>query len=221
MLGCKEPAMFIPAKFRQTDFAEIRRFIAAQPLATLVVQHENRLQAAHIPLFWYDNGSEWGALRGHFAKANLLWQAAGEDKQWLAVFQDSGCYISPNWYPSKARDHKAVPTWNYQAVHFSGRLTLLDDIDSTLAVLSELSRIHEAEQTRPWQLADAPPDYIQAMCKALKCFEFTIEQVEATYKLSQNQSAENRSGVVEGLQAKGGTAAEKMAEKVQRFAPDS
>ena len=106
-------------------------------------------------------------------------------------------------------------------MHFSGRLTLLDDTDSTLAVLSELSRIHEAEQARPWQLADAPPDYIQAMCKALKCFEFTIEQVEAAYKLSQNQSAENRSGVVNGLQAQGGAAADRMAERVQRFAPDS
>ena len=221
MLGCKEPAMFIPAKFRQTDFAEIRRFIAAQPLATLVVQHENRLQAAHIPLFWHDNGSEWGALRGHFAKANPLWQAAGEGKQWLAVFQDSGCYISPNWYPSKARDHKAVPTWNYQAVHFSGRLTLLDDTDSTLAVLSELSRIHEAEQARPWQLADAPPDYIQAMCKALKCFEFTIEQVEAAYKLSQNQSEENRNGVLDGLAGQDGAAAQEMIRNIARFAPDA
>ena len=106
-------------------------------------------------------------------------------------------------------------------MHLTGRLTLLDDTDSTLAVLSELSRIHEADQPRPWQLADAPPDYIQAMCKALKCFEFTIESVEAAYKLSQNQSAENRSGVVNGLQAQGSAAAEKMAEKVQRFAPDS
>lgn len=211
--------MFVPAKFRQTDFTEIRRFIAAQPLATLVVQHENRLQAAHVPLYWHDNGSEWGALRGHFAKANPIWQAAGGEEQWLAVFQNSGCYISPNWYPSKARDHKAVPTWNYQAVHFGGRLTLLEDAGSTLAVLSELSRLHEAGQPRPWQPADAPPDYLQAMCKALKCFEFTIKEVEAAYKLSQNQSAENRSGVVSGLQAQGGAAAEEMAEKVQRFAP--
>lgn len=213
--------MFIPAKFRQTDFAEIRRFLAAHPLATLVVQHGGRLQAAHIPLYWHDNGSEWGALRGHFAKANPIWQAAGAENRWLAVFQDSGCYISPNWYPSKQRDHKAVPTWNYQAVHLEGHLTLIDDADTVYTILAELSRIHEADQPRPWQLADAPQDYIQAMYKALKCFELTVENVEAAYKLSQNQSEENRNGVLDGLAGQDGAAAQEMIRNIARFAPDA
>ena len=215
--------MYTPSHFCVHDESQMQALIRRFPLGALVCMTEQGLDANHLPFELLENTAANGGtqLIAHVARANPLWQQISNGDRVLVIFRAEDAYISPNWYPSKARDHKAVPTWNYQAVHLTGRLTLLDDTDSTLAVLSELSRIHEADQPRPWQLADAPPDYIQAMCKALKCFEFTIESVEAAYKLSQNQSAENRSGVVNGLQAQGSAAAEKMAEKVQRFAPDS
>ena len=59
------------------------------------------------------------------------------------------------------------------------------------------------------------------MCKALKCFEFTIESVEAAYKLSQNQSEENRNGVLDGLAGQDGAAAQEMIRNIARFAPDA
>jgi hypothetical protein len=113
----------------------------------------------------------------------------------------------------------AVTLWR----HSCKALELIVEV-ADVVVAHAHADLRDGEVRRDQQglcLADAPPDYIQAMCKALKCFEFTIESVEAAYKLSQNQSAENRSGVVNGLQAQGSAAAEKMAEKVQRFAPDS
>ena len=211
--------MFIPAKFKQTDLNELRRFVAAHPLATLVVAGASEPQAAHIPVFWHDDGSEYGLLRGHFAKANPIWQADA-DADWLAICQNNGHYLSPNWYPSKARDHKAVPTWNYQAVHLRGRLRLLTEATDIHALLATLTRQHEAGQPQPWRLEDAPADYLAALSRAIVCFEMPIRSIEAQYKLSQNHSTENRHGVITGLQALHTPAADHIAAAVTIFAPD-
>ena len=40
----------------------------------------------------------------------------------LAIFRAGDAYVSPNWYPSKAETHKAVPTWNYQVVQVHGTI---------------------------------------------------------------------------------------------------
>ncbi|MBF0804492.1 FMN-binding negative transcriptional regulator [Neisseria sp. 19428wB4_WF04] len=84
---------------------------AAYPPATPVVKHSKTICRPLISRFnRHDNSSKWGTLHSHFAETNPVWQATGTENRWLAVFQDSGRYISPNWYPSKQRDHKAVPT---------------------------------------------------------------------------------------------------------------
>ena len=212
--------MYTPAKFRQTDFAELQAFIAAHPLATLIAQTDSGIEAAHLPLLWHDDGSEHGCLHGHFAKANPLWKTALPEQNWLVIFQDSGHYISANWYPSKAQDHKAVPTWNYQAVHIQGRLNLIRDEAEVTRMLAALTAAHEQSQPRPWSLADAPADYLQALSQAIVCFEIPIERIEGKYKLSQNQSTANRAGVVQGLQQENQPDADKMAALVQHFSPD-
>ncbi|MDO5638339.1 MAG: FMN-binding negative transcriptional regulator [Neisseria sp.] len=213
--------MYTPAKFKQSDLTELQAFIAAHPLATLIAQSADGIAAAHLPLLWHDDGSEFGALHGHFAKANPLWQTALPDSAWLVIFQNNGHYISPNWYPSKARDHKAVPTWNYQAVHIRGRLNIIRDQAAIHAILDKLSTVHEQNQPRPWSPADAPADYIDALCRAIVCFEIPIERIEGKYKLSQNQPADNRRGIVAGLRQMQQPEAEKMANLVARFAPEN
>ena len=158
--------MYTPAKFRQHNPAELQAFIAEHPLATLIAQTEHGLEAAHLPLQWHDDGSAHGCLHGHFARANPIWQTALPEQNWLAVFQHSGHYISANWYPGKTQHHKAVPTWNYQAVHIRGRLNIIDDPARVFAMLAALTAAHEQTQPRPWSLADAPADYLAAMSRA-------------------------------------------------------
>ncbi|MBF0804493.1 hypothetical protein IR141_09140 [Neisseria sp. 19428wB4_WF04] len=46
-----------------------------------------------------------------------------------------------------------------------GYLTLIDDADTGYAILAESSRIHEATLPHPWQLTDAPQDYLQVIYK--------------------------------------------------------
>ena len=36
-------------------------------------------------------------------------------------------YVSPSLYPTKARNPRVVPTWNYVAVHAAGPVEVFDD----------------------------------------------------------------------------------------------
>jgi transcriptional regulator len=50
-------------------------------------------------------------------------------------------------------------------------------------------------------VSDAPPDYIDAMLKAIVGIEIEVTRVEGKFKLSQNRDAADRTGVVLGLEA--------------------
>jgi transcriptional regulator len=51
----------------------------------------------------------------------------------------------------------------------------------------------------PWQVSDAPQDYLINMLSALVGIEIHIESMAGKWKVSQNQSAENKQGVIDGL----------------------
>ena len=51
-------------------------------------------------------------------------------------------YISPSWYPSKAEHGKVVPTWNYSAIHLTGRAQIHDDADWLRRTVDDLVEHH-------------------------------------------------------------------------------
>ena len=206
--------MFTPKAFKEERFDTIKAFIKVQPLATVVVQTQNGLEACHIPMYWQDDGSEYGCLYGHIAKVNALNDYDNLDAPWLIIFQDAGHYISPNWYPSKAITHKEVPTWNYRSVHIRGSVSLLTDPMVLTEILSELTQDFEANQPIPWSLDDAPKNYIQVLCRAIVGIRISITDIQAQFKLSQNKTAENRAGVLAGLQQCNTAKADAMAKLI-------
>lgn len=191
--------MFTPKAFKEERFDTITAFIKEQPQATVIVQTKSGLEACHIPMYWQDDGSEYGCLYGHIAKVNTLNSSDNINTPWLVIFQDAGHYISPNWYPSKAITHKEVPTWNYRSVHITGLVSLLTEPEDLTNILSQLTQDFEASQPIPWSLNDAPENYIQALCRAIVGIRVHITNVQAQFKLSQNKTADNRAGVVAGL----------------------
>ena len=128
------------------------------------------------------------------------------------IFQGPHAYVSPSWYATAP----AVPTWNYAAVHVYGVPRLLDE--AACSTCSDGSSIkYEAGRERPWTM-DLPADYRQKMMRAIVGFEVPLDRVEGKFKLSQNRSAEDRSGVVRALSA-GGAEEQALAEFMTRFAP--
>jgi transcriptional regulator len=138
-------------------------------------------------------------LVGHVARANRLWHEHPAEVPVLAIFHGPQAYVTPSWYPGKQAHGKAVPTWNYVAVHVRGHLRVVDDADWLRAQLDALVLEHEASFVDPWQVTDAPADYIEKMISAIVGIEIEIIAMQGKWKLSQNQPTANRAGVIAGL----------------------
>lgn len=212
--------MHTPLLFVEENIDSITDFMAANPLATLVAQTADGIEACHIPLFWHnddaDPHSQYGCLYGHFGRKNPIYQNALPTTPWLIIFQDSGHYISPNWYPTKAKTHKEVPTWNYQSIHIQSQMSLIEDVDQLKWILQMMTSQQEAISDTPWSLEDAPASYIDAMCRGIIGFKLTVDSIQAQYKLSQNKTLENIEGVINGLERLNTDAAKTMAKNVTK-----
>ena len=210
--------MHIPSVFCEEDFDNIIDFISAKPLATIIAQTNKDIKACHIPLFYSEECSDSDGkqryLYGHFGRKNSIYLDALADTSWLIIFQDSGHYISPNWYPSKAETHKEVPTWNYQSVHIQSKIELIEDTAKLKWILATMTAQQETILDNPWSLEDAPIAYIDAMCRGIIGFRFAINSVQAQFKLSQNKTADNIAGVIKGLERLNSSDALAMAAKV-------
>jgi transcriptional regulator len=151
--------MYLPSHFAESRSEVMHALMQAHPFATLVTQGGMGLSADHLPLHLAAAIGPFGALQGHVARANPLWRNAA-DSEVLAIFQGPQAYVTPSWYETKRADGKAVPTWNYVVVHARGRLRVIDDPAWLRGQLETLVAEHEAGFAEPWQIADAPPDYI-------------------------------------------------------------
>ena len=92
-----------------------------------------------------------------------------------------------------------MPTWNYIAVHAYGTIEFIEEPNTLLDIVTKLTNANEENRQQPWQVTDAPQDYIQAMLKAIIGVKITISKIEGKRKLSQNKTPENQQGVIQGL----------------------
>ena len=81
----------------------------------------------------------------------------------------------------------------------SDLLKVVEDGEWLMAHLKQLTKIHEANSPVPWQVGDAPADYIASQLKGIVGLEMTIERLEGKWKVSQNRSERDRDGVAKGL----------------------
>ena len=190
--------MYQPAHFVENDPDTLLALMTAHPLATLI-RGGAGLAADVLPLEVERTDAGW-RVRGHVARANALWREA-DGQPVLLLFQGPQAYVSPNWYPSKSQHGKAVPTWNYAMVQVHGTLRAIQDPNWLRAFVTRLTERHEAGRAVPWHVSDAPPDYLDAMLKAIVGIEVEVTRVEGKFKLSQNRDAADRTGVVLGLEA--------------------
>lgn len=202
--------MYIPASFEEHDGDQLRAWIAEHPLATLVTVDSGVLNANHLPLLLVETSSGL-CLQGHVARANPMWRGFDASVGALAIFQVADAYITPTWYAEKALTHRVVPTWNYVAVHVAGKLRVIEDHAWLLNFVERLTNRMEAGREEPWQVSDAPADYIEKMLGAIVGIELAIEKIEGKRKAGQNRSVADRAGMVEGLLASGDQVSHAMA----------
>lgn len=195
--------MYRPPAFRVEDPLAILAALRRVSFGHLVSANAPGGQLESTPLpFVVDD--DLTVIRAHMARANRHWTRI-DGLPALLIVAGPDAYVSPRWYPSKADHGRVVPTWNYEVIHVHGTVEIHDDPAWMLDLVRGLTDHHERSvvdpaSSAPWEVADAPPEFIDAQLRAIVGVRITITSVEAKHKLSQNRPELDRSGVIDGLE---------------------
>ncbi|MBI6951947.1 FMN-binding negative transcriptional regulator [Pseudomonas sp. CCOS 191] len=193
--------MYNSKPHQEHDLGRLHQHMQHTRLATLISHGEHGLLATHLPVLVATGEGEFGTVYGHLARANQQWQDLAQGAEALLVFPGADAYVSPGYYPSKADNPKVVPTWNYMAVHAWGPVEVIHEPTQLLDIVSRLTDRHEQGRAAPWNVADAPADYLDGMLRAIVGIRLPIARLQGARKLSQNRSAQDIAGVRERLAA--------------------
>jgi transcriptional regulator len=203
--------------FNRMDEADVPSFLDSIGTAELVTTGADGYPVATLMPFLRDGDR----LLMHMARGNPHWQAIEPGTPALAIVAGAQAYVSPAWYATKQEHGRVVPTWNYSAVHLTGVVTAHHDEAWLRDVVERLTDRHEAHRPERWAVDDAPADYIAKQLRAIVGIELTVQRVEAKAKLSQNRSADDRAGVVTGLEAQGAERDAQVAADMRRVGDGS
>ena len=192
--------MYLPAHFREDDRDTLFDFIRVHAFGLLVTQTSDGPFATHLPFLLEEGPDGQARLLGHLAKANPQGRHLADGGTALAMFWGPHAYVSPGWYAQRAGN---VPTWNYTAVHVSGRPVLLEEPAEIDRLLEALSAKYEAGQDEPWSLGELDAKQKESLRRGIVAFALPVERIEGKFKLSQNRKDEDRAGVIRGLKAAG------------------
>jgi len=183
--------MYSPKVFEMNNKAELFAFIEQWSFADLVTTCDGELFVNHVPFILDQTNNK---LYGHLAVNNPQVAMLEKTDDLVVVFNGVNCYISPSWYVSQ----EMVPTWNFEAVHVSGKARLVDD-EGLLTILEKLTEKNEGQFEKPWTMNKVSDDKLSMMMKMIVGFEIDICSIKGKSKMSQNRSVEDRAGVIYGL----------------------
>jgi transcriptional regulator len=195
--------VYIPKANEENRLEVLHDLIESHPLASLVTMTSSGLFASHLPMVLERKSATRGLLKGHLSRANKQWRDFQPAVEALAIFSGPEHYITPSWYAEKQETGRVVPTWNYAVVHVYGTLKVIEDPAWLLQHLKALTTVHESAFPAPWQVSDAPADYVASLLKGIVGLELPIERIEGKWKASQNRSERDRAGIIEGLEELG------------------
>jgi len=184
--------MYRPSHYAETDRETLHSVIRENPFGILVSLLDGAPCATHLP-FVLDGDR----LLAHMARANPQWQGFSDGVEVLCIFHGPHAYVSPRWYTRE----KAVPTWNYVAVHVYGAPRIVEDPAECRAMQERLVAEFEAGADAPWSMDGLPGSYLSGMMQAIVNFEVPLTRIEGKFKLSQNRTAADRAGVVAALRS--------------------
>jgi transcriptional regulator len=203
--------MYVP-KANAMDDSDVTAFLAAHAAAHLVtVGPDGRPDSTLLPVL-----VDGDRVIGHLARANDHWTRIAPASPGLVVVSGADAYVSPGWYATKVEHGRVVPTWNYSEVQLRGAVTVHDDPDWVLDVVTRLTERHEAGREQPWAVDDAPPKYVRGRLRAIVGIELVVDSVRGKAKLSQNRSDADREGAIAGLRDEGDAVARVVADEMER-----
>lgn len=197
--------------FQDEEASSIAAFMQTYPFALVIgTDQDSRAVATQIPLL-HTVRSGVHYLQGHVMRNTDHCRAFEFNPAVLVVFTGPSAYVSATWYTNP----QGGSTWNYMTVHARGTLRFMDD-EEMLGFMQRLSlHFEDGNTASPTVFANLPKPYTEALMPAIAGFEICIENIEHTFKLSQNRDEVSFKNIIRRLEARGGQSAE-IAEEMKR-----
>lgn len=186
--------VYVPDRHKVTDPKTLAAFMEEFAFVDLITAAPS-IRVTHIPIL-FEPGEGHGRLIGHVARANPQHEAFDGKREAVVVFHGPHRYISPTWYRAAG---PAVPTWNFAAVHATGKPRAIADDARVAGILDRLVARFERYEGSDWSLAKLPETYKKGMRQGIVAFEMDIESIEGKFKLGLERAAADREGVMEAL----------------------
>ncbi|WP_295117958.1 FMN-binding negative transcriptional regulator [uncultured Chitinophaga sp.] len=202
--------MHTPKKYQETDWNIISGFVRENSFGLLISVQDGEPVGTHLPLELREKAPGEFVLEGHISAANKQKLTLGSNQRFLAVFTAPHSYISSSWYVEEK-----IPTWNYISVHIYGQLQIQTD-EQLEASLGRLMDTYEAASRCPVHISDITTDELHKNMKGIVGFEMKVDEVQSTFKLSQNRHDADYFSVIHHLKEKGDDASRKIAEEMEK-----
>jgi transcriptional regulator len=213
--------MYVQNIFEETRTEVLHGLMCDHPMASLVMLTPNGLDANNLPIEVDATRGPLGTLRCHVGKMNPCWRDFSPDLEAMVIFQGPNAYISPSWYVNGQKSGKVLPSWNYAVVHAYGTIRVMDDDAWLMRHLGELARRNETGREKPWQMQDAPEDFVKKSAEFIVGLEITITRLIGKWFVSQQRTAADRESVSAALLRESKPSAAAVAALIRRIdSPD-
>lgn len=185
------------ASFRQEPREANLAFARERGFGVLAVGGEGVPMLSHVPFLLAEDGTQ---AELHLVRSNPIARACTSALPARLAVNGPDSYVSPDWYGAEDQ----VPTWNYVAVHLTGRLeplprdVLWDLLDRQAALFEE-----RLLPKTPWTSAKMSAGAMDRMLRMVSPFRLVIEAVDGTWKLNQNKPEDVRNRAAGGVAAFG------------------
>lgn len=138
----------------------------------------------------------------HMAQGNAAYHNFARGGMVHIVFSGPNAPISPSWYKTRFQDgdrSRTAPTWDYVQANVQAALRPMTklELQSHLAKLVDVTEAPDG-----WSFSEIDPSVLNKWSGLIAGFYADIREAEATFKLSQEQSPEDRLHIAEALKTR-------------------
>lgn len=185
--------MYPSPHYQELDRKKLISVIQNFPLGMLVTVYDNKPLITHIPFIYH---TETKTLVAHIDKNNPQYNTLQEGTEATVIFKGPDCYISPSIYESQDQ----LPTWNYIAVHITGKIHLINDAEIAKNSMIAMTKFLEGSEQRFVLQKDNPK--MDRFVNYIQTFEIEITKWEGKFKLSQDKNKADQENTRSALKAK-------------------
>jgi predicted FMN-binding regulatory protein PaiB len=190
------------SRFAPRSDDDVARLIRDYPLAWVVSAGDGPSTAMLLPLRCERiEAGRIHSLTGHCARANPQVARLRANAHATLLFTGPHGYVSPSWFT----DRTQAPTWNYTCANLDVRIEFLDTAHDLDRIVRDLVDAMEAGRPQHWSVEEMRGRYAQLLQRIIP-FRATVLDIQAKFKLGQDERDDVYPEILRGLAAGGNEA---------------